>query len=67
MILDAREVPSTQKVAVGLLDSLTLRWMYNREPPASVYQWLRVQQGTTAIRKIYDNYDQLYKMKYPAW
>ncbi|KAG2982563.1 hypothetical protein PC120_g24618 [Phytophthora cactorum] len=67
MILDAREVPSTQKVAAGLLDSLTLRWMYNKETPASVYQWLRVQYGTPAIRKIYDNYDQLYKMKYPAW
>ncbi|EEY63418.1 secreted RxLR effector peptide protein, putative [Phytophthora infestans T30-4] len=66
MLVEASEVSSTKTMATDLLDAFTLRWMYNRESPTNVYQWLRVE-GTSkdnAIRKMYENYDQLYQMKY---
>ncbi|ETL33139.1 hypothetical protein L914_14286 [Phytophthora nicotianae] len=68
MLVEATKVDSTQKIAANLLDSLTLRWMYNKKPPTSVYKWLRVQDRPedTAVWRIYSNYDELYKLKYAA-
>ncbi|GMG17139.1 unnamed protein product [Phytophthora fragariaefolia] len=68
MLFDAEKNPSTTKIANDVLDTLTIGWVYERHPPSTVYHWLRVGNAADGdvAKKLYKQYEQLYKMKYAS-